>query len=289
MCVVRVAMSCALQRHDGNSLRALLMDPTASTAILAQRLDARWPNDFRYDAYYSQQDTRAVFFAALTSGGPNGSGLTRAHVLASKAWDALQPPRLKAALTRALRSGVALSEPVATCAAVHLMDSAFGLQSSEDLLADLLDATPPAPAPANATTGTRAADERAAAPGTATIPSLWHELYETLDTAAARELKRFGVADDPHNAIYTTPYPWVARGFYGGNLSLVFSSVDEGSGLDAKFASHWGCAPRSSCAASPSTGRSVDPGLEAVRARGDADPAASAGRLGSRRLLAPAA
>ena len=36
-------------------------------------------------------------------------------------------------------------------------------------------------------------------------------------------------------------YRWVARGFYGGNLTLVFAPADEGSGIDAKFANHYAC------------------------------------------------
>jgi len=44
----------------------------------------------------------------------------------------------------------------------------------------------------------------------------------------------------PQSVIWTTPYQYIANGFYGGNMSIKFTSADSGSGLDRGWAQH-GC------------------------------------------------
>jgi len=200
-----------------DALRRLFASPWMDAQQLASHMHAAWSADHRYSAFRAAEYTRNTFMRALSEGGPQRSGLTKAFVLASDTWARLPPSTLKGRLQQALQSGRGLAPEVATCAAVYVMDKMFAQRPVSDVLGDLQGEVPPSSTPA-------------------ANRSLWEQLY-----AGATSAMPGGVADDPHNVVYTTAYPQNAHGFYGGNMTFTFSPVDEGSGIDTQWADEYGC------------------------------------------------
>jgi len=204
-----------------DALRRLFRSPSIEAQQLAAQVGAKWNADPRYSVYRAAEYTRTTFMTALSEGGPHGRGLTSALVLGSSTWARLSPSTMKGRLQQALESGRGLTPEVATCAAIYVMDAVFAQRSVSDVLGDLQGEVPPSSMPA-------------------ANRSLWQELYAGAASAMPSSNGQ-QVSDDPHNVVYTTVYPQNAHGFYGGNLSLTFSSVDRGSGIDAQWADEYGC------------------------------------------------
>ena len=84
----------------------------------------------------------------------------------------------------------------ATCAAVALMDGLFSQRTADDVW----------------TTALEAGRKQETDPHT-----LFNALYRRSSTFTERR------QEDPHGALYATPYQWNANGFYGGDVTLVFA------------------------------------------------------------------
>ena len=202
-----------------DAIRTLLMLPNSSAHSRASRLDKAWPNDYRYNAFFSAQPTRESFFASLVRGGASGQGLTPTHVLSSFTWRRLPPTPAKTALHAALSRGVALSHEVATCAAIFLADAIWAHKESTALSEGLLDEATfrvrteegreHAAAGSHAAADSHTADDGAHPAGT---PSLWDELHDGMVGASTADSTQDGYDfdDAEHNQLFTTPYSWVA-------------------------------------------------------------------------------
>lgn len=200
-------------------LRRLLQKPSLNASALASQAESAWYADERYNSFYAAEMTRNTFINALTEGGPRGQGLTRESVLSSETWARLSSPTIKEQLQKALISGRELSHEVSTCAAIYMMDSMFAVRQSADVLRDLQSEEPPMVQKSNL--------------------SIWETLYRGAPSAMVAN-----APDDPHNVVYTTVYPQIAHGFYGGNLTIAFVPADVnnlGSGVDVQWADEVGC------------------------------------------------
>lgn len=205
-----------------DALRRLLRDPSLSALALSSQVARVWmgnPNRATNNA------TRGSFIDAL-AGRAGSPGLTSAFVLNSSAWGRLGPRSVRRRLEGVLRGEAPpLSAEEATCAAVHIMDSSFERRDAHAIHDDLIG--------------------RFGAPQSLSTPTLFEELYNrtTADSGGCGETDTACnvITRDPHNIVFTSPHQQTVNSFYGGNLTLVFSSADAGSGLDVQWAVRRGC------------------------------------------------
>jgi len=128
------------------------------------------------------------------------SGFNRSFILREGTLGQLGESAVKRRIVRALKGRMPLSPEEALCAAIHVQDATFAHRSHGSVMSEL---------------ETR-------------------NLYR--DPFVLEEPEGYG----PQSVIWTTPYQHIANGFYGGNLSIKFTSADSGSGLDRAWAHH-GC------------------------------------------------
>jgi len=128
------------------------------------------------------------------------SGFNRSFILRSGMLGQLGESAVKRRIEGALNGKTPLSPEEAMCAAVHMLDATFAQRNYSSVMRELQSRN-------------------------------IHRVPFVIE-----ETDEYG----PQSVIWTTPYQHVANGFYGGNMSIKFTSADSGSGLDRGWAHH-GC------------------------------------------------
>ena len=193
-----------------DALRRLFLGRSPSQ--LLDELRHKWHDEPRYPAYEASRGSRGAFLAAM-------SRLTAEYVMGHASWPFLAPEDVRQRLEAILSGQMAQVElPVATCAAVIVMDGLFENRSVFDIWVTSLLA-------AGAMSRNSEADPN----------TLLRQLY-VMDAGGEP------VEVDPSGEIYTTPYQTNANGFYAGNLTFVFRPTDAGgSGVDTLYATSQLC------------------------------------------------
>jgi hypothetical protein len=216
---------------------------------VAEELRVRWHDEPRYPAYEMARGSRRAFLSAM-------SRLTAHYVFSHPSWRSLAPHSVRQQIETmaGTRDHSSASRPAATCAAAIILDGAFARKSTFDIWVTSLMAS-------------GALSRNAEADPT----TLMRQLY-VLDSPSEESLEV-----DPSSEIYTTPYQVNANGFYAGNLTFIYKSSQEGSGVDTQFLASRSCpgpAPQGQTEATWHRewcrAREEDGVLEFARSNGDA-------------------